>query len=95
MITAREKKDVIELFDIKDNQISNFQSVEEYIRQQFPLEEGESQSKYCLVGYDTFRINFYSVRDTYHSVEEFQITRSHYVVCEKTQNGWTHKIYED
>jgi len=83
-------KTVDKLFGILDTQ-----TVEEYVAKQFPLGEGEHQVKYCSVGENRFRINFYTKQISDTGFGTHKITRSHYVVCKETEDGWSHFIWED
>jgi hypothetical protein len=71
------------------------QTVEEYIKGEFTCGIGESRVKHCLVGENRFRINFYTIKNPGAFVADYGITRSHYVICTKTDDGWSHRIWAD
>ncbi len=78
----------------KQVEIAPALTAEQYIRKAFPMEGDEVDVKYCTVGVNKFRINFY--RDKNKGVQSFMhdlyIDRSHYVVLTQEANGWSHKI---
>ena len=58
MIVSEEvKKDVTKLSD--KNTEKPLTSAEEYVKIEFPIEKEESSVRYCPVGPNRFRINFY------------------------------------
>lgn len=71
------------------------QSTDEYLHQNFKLVSGESLVKYCKVGANNFRINFYKKREVETMTSDYYISRSYYVILIKTKNGWSHKVLED
>ena len=75
--------------------LSVSQSVEDYVKEQFPLGSTEHNVRYCSVGENRFRINFYTKTDPNKIFSDCKITRSHYVVCTETDDGWSHTIWED
>lgn len=70
-------------------------SVEDYIKAQFPIKVGEHIVKHCPVGENRFRVNFYTIKNPGSFVADYGITRSHYVICTKTDDGWEHRIWKD
>jgi Tfp pilus assembly pilus retraction ATPase PilT len=69
-------------------------TAEQYVRRAFPMEKDEVDVKYCSVGVNKFRINFYSDRNkgVQSFMRDLHIGRSYYVVCTEGDDGWTHKI---
>jgi len=77
------------------NLLDTTQTVEEYVKEQFPKGIGESVVKYCSVGENRFRINFYTTMNPGSFCSDNRITRSHYVICTKVADGWEHRIWRD
>ena len=68
------------------------ETVEEYLRKNFPIKEGEKDVKYCKVGTNNFRINFYKEKDGVNFFKSYYINRSFYVILSKKKKSWKHKI---
>jgi hypothetical protein len=66
-------------------------SIKVYLMENFPLQEGESRVDFKPVGGNNFRINFWSKTKDW-PWSEYNIVRSHYVICEVINRNWTHKI---
>ena len=71
------------------------QTPEEYVRKHFPINKGEHDVKYCSVGNNNFRINFYTIKDPDAVFSDCYINRSIFVVLIKDKKGWKHKIISD
>ena len=63
-----------------------------YIKRVFPLRTGECKVKYCPVGVNKFRINFYTDRTPDSFMSDLHIGRSHYVMLKEEGNSWSHEI---
>lgn len=70
------------------------ETAEQYVRREFPMESDEIDVKYCSVGVNKFRINFYRDRnkDSKSFMRDSYIDRSHYVVLTDGDDGWNHII---
>ena len=70
------------------------ETAEQYVSRVFPMEANEVNVKYCPVGVNKFRINFYSDRNkgVQSFMRDLHIGRSYYVVCTEGDDGWSHVI---
>jgi hypothetical protein len=64
----------------------------EYVTRVFPMEKGEDFVKYCDVGNNNFRINFYTKKDKHKLMSDYSIDRSFFVYMKKDGNSWKHAI---
>ena len=71
------------------------QTPEEYVRKHFPINKGEYDVKYCSVGDNNFRINFYIKKDPNNIFSDYSLCRSFFVILIKDKKGWKHKIIPD
>jgi len=69
-------------------------TAEQYVRKEFPIKEGECHVKYCHVGNDNFRINFFKEKGTSQFVKDYTICRSYYVQMKKDNKTWRHEILD-
>jgi hypothetical protein len=65
---------------------------ESYVKEHFPIKKGESSVKYCHVGNDNFRVNFYTKKNPKEAFSDCYISRSYFVVLTKTGNNWEHEV---
>jgi hypothetical protein len=70
------------------------ETAEIYVKRLFPLGQKEYLAKYCSVGLNRFRINFFEKVTPNEIMSDSIISRSYYVVLTDTDSGWTHKILE-
>ncbi len=70
-------------------------TIDEYLKEKFPLATGEYQVDYKPVGETRFRINFWSYVEDDESrfMRASRITRSHYVILKKDGLSWSHRIW--
>jgi len=63
---------------------------EEFLSKTYPLQPGEGYVKYCPVGTNRYRINFYAERkkDEPSFVKDYIINRHYYVVLVKDGVSW-------
>jgi len=71
------------------------QTPEEYVRKHFPIDKGEYNVKYCSVGDNNFRINFYIKENPNDIFSDCYISRSFFVILIKDKNSWKHEIIPD
>jgi broad specificity polyphosphatase/5'/3'-nucleotidase SurE len=67
-------------------------SSEDYVKMNFTLQQGEHHVKHCSVGENRFRVNFYTKKDPKAQFSDYYISRSYYIVCTATEDGWEHDI---
>jgi len=70
-------------------------SQDTYLKEHFPVGTGEYRVDYKPVGENRFRINFWSYRDKPGSStfsRDSYISRSHYVILERKDVSWSHKV---
>lgn len=74
--------------------VKKTETQQQFLSREFPLLPGESHVKYCLVGVNRFRVNFYTEQETDGPsfVKGFIIKRHYYVILE--QNGTSWKILQ-
>ncbi len=65
---------------------------EQYLKRVFPLETGEYKVKYCSVGTNRYRINFYTDRTPKGFMRDLHIGRSCYVVIKEDGSIWSHEV---
>lgn len=65
---------------------------EDYVREHFPIKNGEASAKYCTVGNNNFRVNFYMKKNPEETFSDYYIARSYFVILTKTEDGWKHKV---
>ena len=68
------------------------ETTKQYLKRAFPLEIGEHKVKYCPVGINRYRINFYIDRTPDSFMKDLHIGRSCYVVLKEDGDSWSHEI---
>ena len=63
-----------------------------YLKRVFPLGIGECKVKYCSVGINKYRINFYTDRTPESFMRDLHIGRSCYVVLKEDGASWSHEV---
>ena len=82
VLDSPPKKDYEELKETSTN----------YLKRKFPMEAGEILVKYCPVGVNNFRINFYKEQDSDNFFKAQYINRSYFVVLTENKKSWKHTI---
>ena len=94
MVVSEEVKQDVTNFSDKNTE-KPLTSAEEYVKIEFPIEKEESSVRYCTVGPNRFRINFYKKKDPKAIFSDSFINRTYYVICSKTDDGWEHRVLKD
>lgn len=80
------------LIDKPKKIVTRIEPAEQYLKRVFPLEGKECKVKYCPVGINKYRINFYVNRTPKAFMSDLHIDRSCYVVIKEDGNTWSHEI---
>jgi hypothetical protein len=80
--------------NIKKEEIKT-SDTETFVRKNFPCIGNESQVRYCPIGDNCFRINFYTKKDPNNFCSDFSINRSLFVVLKRVLHGFEYSILKD
>lgn len=75
---------------LEQPQVNRAETKEQFLKRKFPISSGESHVRYCPVGGDNFRINFYTEkeRDEPSFIKNYIIKRHYYVILAKDGASW-------
>jgi hypothetical protein len=71
---------------------SAIEKKEDYLKRIFTIGKKERDVKFCVVGKNTYRINFFQKDNPNNIFSGSFISRSYYVKLIKNNNSWSHKI---